>query len=351
MKTLKYVVALVSAASLYATQSEPMQWTWFYQKVLGQQQREQNKNKSELSYGITTKSPFNQLLFCWNALRPLKGYFSFWVQVRDANSQKWSKWHRMSEWGAAVQRSYISNKDCCSRFVHVRLELEPAHKADAFSIKIMTHENASLELLHACSVCVSDFSKFATEVDLLNPEVLRSVHLSGVPALSQFEICHPRNDGLCSPTSCSILVSYLLRKTIDPIEFAQQSLDHGLDKYGSWPFNMAHAFERCDGKILFAAMRFNSFVDLLKHLKSGVPAVVSVRGKIEGAPKEYPQGHLMVVVGYDKKEGHVICHDCAAPSTDQTVRHYKLDQFLAAWERSHRLVYAAHPVIVSSACK
>ncbi len=98
-----------------------------------------------------------------------------------------------------------------------------------------------------------------------------------------------------------MLTAYLLSKQIDPIHFAEKSHDQGMDKYGSWPFNMAHAFECADGKILFAVKRLAHFKELHDHLEKECPCVVSVRGQIQGAPAPYKNGHLVVVIGYDPK--------------------------------------------------
>jgi hypothetical protein len=63
-----------------------------------------------------------------------------------------------------------------------------------------------------------------------------------------------------------------------------------------------------------------------------------------GAPKAYPAGHLLIVIGYDQKNRTVICHDPAEHSHARTLKKYKLNEFLAAWENSQRLAYVAEPV-------
>jgi len=138
-------------------------------------------------------------------------------------------------------------------------------------------------------------------------------------------------------------VSYLTKQPIDPISFAEGAFDHGLDTYGSWPFNMAHAFERTNGTVSFATARLNSFKDIHRLLSNGLPVMVSVRGDLSGAPKAYENGHLMVVVGWDAQNKSVICHDPAFEKNEQTVTKYPIDSFLTAWERSRRLSYIAKP--------
>ena len=276
-------------------------------------------------------------------LRPKKGYYTFYAQVRNAKTKQWSKWHRMISWGAHIQKSFKTDPDHISHYQHVRLESVGALKADAFAVKIDAHDNADLSLVKSFAVNLSNLDEFKHEHEKIMAHA-KSVFIKGVPRYSQFELKHPRNDGLCSPTSCAMLTAYLLAKHIDPIDFAEKSLDKGLDKYGSWPFNMAHAFERSQGKILFAVTRFNSFQNLYDHLCKGIPVVVSVRGHIHGAPRVYNNGHLLLVVGYDSKTKEVVCHDPAVKDSKLGRKKYHLKNFMQAWERSHRLAYVADPI-------
>lgn len=318
-------------------------WTWLHRKYFSNEEQEQNKIKKAIICAKNNLPHFNQLIFSWNALRPKKGYFTFYAQIKNAKTQKWGKWHRMISWGNNIQKSYKTNPDQLSSYHHVRLESAIDSKADAFAIKVESEEGADLALLKSFAVNLSNFSNFKSELEQ-NLASLSTVYIQGVPQFSQFELDHPRNDGFCSPTSCAMLISYLMSKRIDPVKFAEKSHDTGLDKYGSWPFNMAHAFEHSQGKISFAVTRFNSFKNLYAHLSKGIPVVISVRGYIQGAPKVYNNGHLLLVIGYDAKTKDVICHDPAVSDAKIVKKRYPLKSFLSAWERSHRLAYLAHPL-------
>jgi hypothetical protein len=76
-------------------------------------------------------------------------------------------------------------------------------------------------------------------------------------------------------------------------------------------------------------------------LKQRVPVVVSVRGSIIGAPKEYNNGHLLLVVGYNAAGHTIVCHDPAAPTDEETLKEYPADSFMKAWDCSRRLSYIA----------
>lgn len=315
------------------------QWTWFHRKTFSDLEQQANAHKPHIAFSKTDLPLFSQLVFSWNALRPSKGYFSFYAQVRNAHTQKWSKWHRMANWGSGTQKSFESDPDTISSYHHVRLEAKHSGLCDAFAIKVEAHEGASLSLLKSFGVNLANLQLFKPEKELLYP--LASVVIKGVPKYSQFQLDHPRNDGLCSPTSCAMLTAYLLSKKIDPLAFAAGAHDTGMDKYGSWPFNMAHAFECAEGKILFAVKRLANFKEIHDHLAKSVPVVVSVRGQIQGAPRPYKNGHLVVVIGYDTKTKEVICHDPAVAKDHLVKKRYPIKSFLQAWERSHRLAYLA----------
>ncbi len=319
-------------------------WTWLHRKKFTSSEQELNKNQKEMSYKKINLPVFTQLVFSWNALRPQKGHFTFYAQVRNVKTGQWGKWHRMMSWGAGVQKSFKTEADDFSSYHHVRLEALDMVNANAFAIRIEANEGADLSLLKLFAVNLANLNEFQPE-NHTQLGMLPSISLKGVPRFSQFELLHERNDSLCSPTSCAMMLSYLMSEPVDPVHFAEGALDTGLDKYGSWPFNMAHAFERAGGKIAFAVTRLSSFKKLYDHLAKGIPVVVSVRGYIQGAPKVYPHGHLLVVIGYDHKTREVICHDPAVPEAKLLRKRYLLKNFLQAWERSHRLAYLADPLV------
>lgn len=322
------------ASHCYA--AEP--WTNTYQKFF---------NEAEMvSHAYTLSSlhekwdviPFKQLIFCWNAHRPKSGYFEFFGRVRDRQNKKWLTWHKMASWGSGIQRSYSDHKPQ-SHYEFVRLEMQNGCLADAFEIRAEVHEGASLSDLKMISVTVA-------RLDGLRPEAagrfsgrLDNVLIKGLPRKSQWRIQHPDEDKLCSPTALSMVVGYLMNKPIDSKKFADDCYDQGLRFYGSWPFNIAHAFDICKGGRYFFVTRLDSFEDIHNKLKKGLPVIVSVRGDLKGAPKSFPNGHLLTVIGFDNKQNKVICHDSAFRRTHQVFHAYDLDDFLAAWEKSHRLAY------------
>jgi len=314
-------------------------WAKMYRKRFSFRESLQNKEKKDVFFTKNSVERFSQLVFSWNAFRPHAGHFSFFVQVRDSDTGKWSKWCKMVDWGAKVQRSHFARLQAGLTYVYVRLETGKNKYADGFRIKASAVDGANLKKLKGFSVCASDFSKFKPEKVSSALLKLPSVYIRGVPRRSQMVLDHPRSGHMCSPTSCSMLVSFLNKKNIDPLAFAKKSFDQGLNAYGSWPFNVAHAFELCRGRFFFSTVRLDSFKTMHRQLCRGVPLVVSVRGMLKGAPKDYNKGHLLLVLGWDAKRKQVICHDPALSEDGKTLKKYDIKNFLAAWERSHRLTY------------
>ncbi len=333
IKSIGLFIGLVGFAFLEAEQSKP--WTFCYKRTF----LDKSLVDGEHAFVKEKVMPYSQLIFSWNARRPTKGYFRFWVRAQDMNGQ-WLAWHKMFEWGAGVQRSF-SDSSKGSTYCHVRLELGSGRLAHGFWIKIESIGGASLSDIKLCTVCVSHLLDFKGERDVNRYSSYHSVNVPGVPIWSQMTLKHPRAPVLCSPTSTCMLTSFVNRKTLDPVVFADGVFDEGLKVFGSWQCNTAHAFEESNGAYFFHVQRLHSFGALCKILYDGLPVVVSVRGEIEGAPKAYPQGHLLVVVGFDAEEGVVLCHDPASWSARGVRQRYKSKSFFSAWGNSGNLAYIA----------
>lgn len=313
------------------------EWTWSYQKKIDKEFKSKLGTKFWVFYRTEVPN-YNQLIFSWNSYRPIEGYFSFYIQVRNSITKKWSKWFKMIDWGKDIQQSYstIINGDISYHFV--RLEIPKNEFSDGFKLKIESEKNAELSNLKMINICISNLSKFLPQAVDKNILKLPSVHVKNIPKKSQILLDHIDNKKMCSPTSTSMLISYLKKKEINAIDFAMNAYDNGLKVYGSWPFNAAHAFEKCP-IYFFKVMRLNSFNELHSYLMKGLPVVVSVRGKLIGAPQEYNSGHLLLVNGWDQRNKAVRVHDPAFDQNYKVEHKYKIKTFLQAWERSHRLSY------------
>lgn len=336
----KKVLMFLILATTIATQGNGTeQWTWLFTKKFTQKEIVSNKIRNSLVFAKQNVPSFCQLIFSWNAFRPTKGHFSFYAQVRDAKTHQWHEWHKMIDWGKDIQQSYL-HKGPVTEYCHVRLEVPKESLADGLRIKIVPSENADLSLLKAIAVNISNLTKFKL-VPHAQHGNFPSIVINDIPQQSQMILEHPRAEHMCSPTSCSMLVSYLSKKTVNALDFAHKVYDQGLDSYGSWPFNTAHAYEQCNGTFLFHVARLHSFADIYTKLQQSIPVVVSVRGPLVGAPREFKNGHLILVVGWDQKLKKVICHDPAFDNNQKVTTLYDINSFCNAWARSHHLAYLA----------
>lgn len=281
-----------------------------------------------------------QFIFGWNALRPEEAQFTFYMRLHNAKTGQWTeKEHKMVEWGGLSQRSF-SNMTDISSFLYARLEINPGEYADGFEIRVVSDNPKSLSMIDALFVNVSDFKAFKytkPSAEFLNRP---SIMLPNVPLVSQKLLLHDRNSGLCSPTSITILASYLLRKPLDALSVADYVYDSGLDIFGNWAFNTAHAYELIHKHAFCYPVRLESIEKLYDLIaEQQCPIVVSVTGELKGAAKNYKFGHLLVVRGFDPVRKKVFCNDPAFREIKKVFVEYDLQDFINAWERSYRMTY------------
>ena len=325
---------------LHAASHKPNEWTWSFKKEFSATEILENTKRKQLVF-CKNVPHFSQLIFYWNAFRPEKGYFSFHAQVQDEKN-KWHDWHHMFEWGKDVQKSFFNMSASGTKYCHVRLEMPHTRLAKSVRIKVIAHEGANLSSLRALGLNVANLHAFNDEFNqAIN--MLPSVMISGVPQQSQRVLDHPQSDVMCSAVACSMLMGYLKKSVLNPVDFAAGVYDNGLQAYGSWPFNVAHAFEHGEGELFFKVIRLPSFLELHGMLQKSLPVVVSVRGMLDGAPKEYNNGHLLVVVGWNQEKQKVICHDPAFETNEKVYAEYDIKSFCSAWGRSRHLAYVAEP--------
>ena len=277
---------------------------------------------------------FNELMISWNAARPAVGKYLFYVSVKTS---EWSPWLLYASWGSDGQTSFQNfAPDAPVRVYQDAVEVLDAKKATGFQIKVVKDGNDTLDDIRAFHVY--------TNCDRIQ-EPRQSVSCSlpvclQVNGLSQMVLNHVRNRDLCSPTSTTAVVRYLLQHDgIDPVFFAQNTWDRGFDIFGNWVFNVAEAAAQLGPKWNCWVERLNGFDDIYQHLQAGTPVVVSVRGPLPGSAQPYASGHLIAVIGYDPQQQKVICMDPAFPSHDQTHVFYDLSNFIQAWNRRGRVAY------------
>lgn len=312
-------------------------------------QGDSNFSNNTYVWQDSSDQPFDEAIFSWNSLRPSIGKMSIWVSVKLANS--WSDWNLLADWGSRTQKSYSYKHNPYVHTKHVRVELQKGCRANAFRMKVKFEGGAEKENLRALYACTSNLHSFKIgKPDLSMPSII----VKGVPKLSQMVLHHPRYRELCSPTSTSILVNYFYNKLYGTFansnlnsyatNFAEKAHDRGpLNIYGNWLFNVAQAYDSCNGSVLYHVERLNGFNELYGYISRGIPVVVSVR-RLRGGATPYRNGHLMVVVGWNQEKRTVVCVDPAYEPSTKTIRAYKIWNFLQAWGLSYNLSYIAKPI-------
>lgn len=348
---MKYISIFIISSLLVSSQKiNSQQLSATISTTLDEKQRATINNQESVIIGKKLPLAANQLLISWNIIRPDQGYFSIHTQIYNKQMHAWSPWYKIAVWGAHTQRSFEhKNASPLPSFYNVRLHMPSNYQASHCRVKIQTHEGARLENVHRINICAIDTKAFKPEFGRGKKFSFNSVHIKNLPKISQFALEHPDKTRICSPVSLSMVVSYLNGDKESPYLFPDGVFDNGLQAYGSWPFNTAHAFDRCNGKYYFTVARLNSFAELHGYLRKNLPIIVSVRGPMRGMPagRTYEDGHLLVVVGWDNKTKRVLCHDPAFDDDESVAHSYEINDFLAAFERAGkngaRLAYVVEP--------
>ena len=304
-------------------------------------------NKTPYIWITKTSTPFNELVFSWNARRPKQGYATFWVSLKYG--RHWSPWHKISEWGSNYQMSFANKRHAFVDTTHVRVQTKQKCLARGFRIKATFYNGARKKDLHALFACCSQLKNFQQQKQFNKPSTL----IRGVPKQSQVVLDHYRAPAFCSPTVLCMIVSYFDKKINGysrhknledyAVDFAEKVHDHSyLNIFGNWQLNTAQAYDASNGNVFYRIERLNSFNDIYRRLVNKLPVAVSVR-YLRGGAKPYDNGHFLVVIGWDNKRKRVICLDPAFSPTSKVVKSYSISNFLKAWGRSRNLSYIPMP--------
>lgn len=278
--------------------------------------------------------PFTELMISWNAQRPSFGTYKIYARVKTTD---WSPWLPYAVWGSDGQSSFFSQvPDASVRIFQDTLEIKSGAPATGFQIKVEAQGNARVCDLYGLHVYINrNVPSPSTPIDsTLSPICLN------VRGLSQMQLKHSRADSLCSPTSTTAAISYLLQSdSINPVAFAEQVRDRQFDIFGNWTLNVAAASSWLGSDWQCWVERLSGFSDLYERLAQNIPVVVSIKGPLAGGALPYQSGHLIVVIGCNLQKGLVFCMDPAFASDDKTLVSYSLKDFMQAWERRNRLAY------------
>lgn len=148
----------------------------------------------------------------------------------------------------------------------------------------------------------------------------------------------------CSPTCVSMVASHWgskLKKTdlmVQVPRAVEAIYDEKYPGTGNWPFNTAYlgSFEGIRSYVT----RLNSIADLGALIAADIPVICSVSSNLLRGKPPGGDGHLVVLVGFDK-QGDPVFNDPG--KADEIRRTYKRADFIKAWNQAKRTVYVCHP--------
>ena len=288
-------------------------------------------NGSVLTGPETPAPAFTELIPSWNAVTPAGSSLSLEVRVKGARG--WTRWYSFGTWMSAEGRSSLNGqKDASGTLNTDTLSLQSP--ATAYQYRATLHGPVQLSLL-----------AFTTSREGRTPPKASDQAAWGkvleVPQRSQM-IYPGGGEVWCSPTSTSMILAYWGIQVTVP-QAAKATYDRAYDGTGNWPFNTAYAGSL--GLKAFVA-RLPDLSAAERYIQAGLPLAVSLgwkKGELPGAAVPSSNGHLMVLVGFDRA-GNPVLNDPAAPSDDTVRRSYPRAAFERLWqEHSGGTVYVMAP--------
>ncbi|MGE5195794.1 MAG: C39 family peptidase [Anaerolineae bacterium] len=289
---------------------------------------------SSYEWEETNCSAFDELLISWNAARPQRGAYAIYVSV---NIDEWTPWLLYARWTSTSQRGCSTSiEGSLARVYQDAVEVLEEKKGKGFRVRVVAEEGAVLDHFSQLHVCASDMKTIQA------PSCLHATSSIALPlkGLSQRALADARTERLCSPTSTTAVVRYLLQKDeLQPLQFAEHVWDAEFDIFGNWVFNVAQAYAELGRGWSCWVSRLSGFDEVFESLKEGMPVVISVRSPLVGSASTYSSGHLIAIKGYDSEKKEVLCMDPAFKSDEETDVRYALDDLLQAWERRKWVAY------------
>lgn len=287
---------------------------------------------------IETQNQWTEANPSWN-VNPVEGNL-FKIELRvQLVSGKWSTWYKLGDWTTGPNNPQrTSLKDQKDSFGSVDTDtLTLTEPAQAYQVR---YESKVPDAVKRVFVCTSDPSQAIIEVPS-DPSVWGTI----LPVPKRFQNDYPNGGVICSATSTSMILKYWAkvkdRSDIDVhvANAATQIYDEAWKGTGNWPFNMAFAGS-FPGMVAYVA-RFSSVADLEKWIQAGIPVATSVSyNLLRGRERGSDDGHLVVLVGFDKS-GNPIFNDPAVKPELQTT--YPRADFEKGWSDSGRTVYLVFP--------
>lgn len=285
---------------------------------------QENVNEGFLETPVVVTANFTEITPSWNSRTDKESSVELFIKIRVENI--WTPYISYGIWSTdgnniGIKEHYSDN---IIRVNEDRIFVKDSKFGDAVQIKVVLKgKNPKLKLIA--------FSTDAGDDEVVAGNYLRII--DNVPMISQLASGHKDARVICSPTSLTMTLKHH-GKDVNLDQVTRGTLDSGNDAYGNWPQNVAFAGEQ--GMRAYTR-KCKSINPVKNYIAQGIPVVASVCMKekemLDGAISAFPSGHLMVVVGFDIKDGveYIVVNDPAANSNEEVRKYYKLDQWVKVW--------------------
>lgn len=274
---------------------------------------------------LTGLRPFDEVIASWN----VEGG-SVELEVRPEGSARYFSY---GTWSASRRGSVSGQRDASGEMLTDTLRLN--RPARALEYRLTLRGGALKLLAFNTSLRARQLSHLG---DHGNPALWGNT--LAVPQRSQ--MLYAGGEAWCSPTSTSMILAYYgLARAVPQVARGTQDATYG--GAGNWAFNVAYAGAQGLRGVL---IRLGSLAEAEPYLRAGMPLGLSLgwrRGELPGAPISFSNGHLMVLVGFDKL-GNPIVNDPAASQDRDVRRTYPRAAFEQLWlKHSGGLTYLIAP--------
>ena len=277
-----------------------------------------------LETAVVEVSKFTEITPSWNSMTNKNNSVELLIKIRIQN--EWTPYISYGIWSTDGFNKGIKEHDRYElvRVTEDRIFVKDNKFGDAVQIKVIFRgNNPKLKMIA--------FSTNSGEDEEQEGDYLRIIE--NVPMISQLASGHKDSHSICSPTSLTMTLKYH-GKDLELNDVTKGTFDTGSELYGNWPQNVAFAGEQGMKAYTKKCKTINPVKNLIAR---NIPVVASVVSKdknaLEGAISAFPSGHLMVVVGFQIKDGieYIVVNDPAANSDAEVRKYYKLDQWTNVW--------------------
>ena len=273
---------------------------------------------------VIETTEFTEITPSWNSRTNKENSVELLIRLKIG--ENWTQYISYGIWSTDGNNIGIK-EDQSSELVRVttdRIFVNHGLYADSVQIKVIFRgKEPKLRLIA--------FSTDAGAEEKIDGDYLKIIE--NVPMISQLASGHKVCHSICSPTSLTMVLKYH-HVPVELNDVTKGTFNTGSELYGDWPQNVAYAGEQGMRAYTEKCVSINTVKNLVAR---DIPVVASVVSKskdeLEGAISAFPDGHLMVVIGFKIIDGieYIVVNDPAANSDEEVRKYYKSEQWIRAW--------------------